>query len=248
MDLSTMSPVEIDTVLSELSEPLNRAHAGLSRARESLHYAAGDQQVRRTGWRMTTAQARVTAEARAADESLPQRKREAAQVALDAVVQADAALGAAEAAMAPYHAEYDRRPWSRFLLVQDGHIHSSRHCRTLHHGETPTPLYWQPELSGKTMADAIAHFEAQARGRSEVLCSACFSDAPLAWTLRPVDASLCPGSNTAHYDRHAKTTRIGYAAGNGATCTDCGKWVSVSSLGNMRKHKRAEGGEGPVVD
>lgn len=64
--------------------------------------------------------------------------------------------------------------WSRFFLVtsSDGHIHSSLSCHTCH---DTTTYAWLPDLSGLTMADAVAE-------HGEILCSVCFPDAPVAWT------------------------------------------------------------------
>lgn len=64
--------------------------------------------------------------------------------------------------------------WSRYFpcLNADGHIHSSlRGCPTV---RQDTQMSWATELSGKTVAEAVA-------GLGETLCSVCFPEAPAGW-------------------------------------------------------------------
>src|SRR4029077_18387913 len=71
-------------------------------------------------------------------------------------------------------AEYDSRPWTRYIAVMGGHIHSGYWCA----GGTirrTTIRQWAPLLSGKTAGDAVAEL-------GEALCTHCYPSAPVAWT------------------------------------------------------------------
>jgi hypothetical protein len=120
--------------------------------------------------------------------------------------------------------EYDRRPWTRFFLVvsSDGHIHSNTRCSSF----PRTQHGWQPELSGKTEAEAVAKLGPR-------MCTKCFSSAPVEWTQgieKPVDPTACSG--------HGKyATNIKWCVSPVGTCPDCSDTVSVTSTGKVRKHK-----------
>ena len=135
-----------------------------------------------------------------------------------AVLQAEA-LVLAEDAEAMNKALY--KGWTRFFLVQ--HIHSSQHCSSF---RPRTRIGWLPDVSGLTEAEAVA-------AHGEALCTICFPSAPTALTTKPADPSVCTG--TRNYDAPSRT---GYFSGNWATCT-CGQQVTVTSAGNLRKHKVA---------
>lgn len=62
--------------------------------------------------------------------------------------------------------------WSRFFLVQDGHIHRSMRCSTCY---ISTSFSWLPDLSGMTEAEAVAEY-------GGILCSVCYPSAPVEWT------------------------------------------------------------------
>lgn len=190
-DLTTATPLEIDTAVAALWRQVAANQARHASAESTIHSAVGSTQLDRRTYKyhrtMTTPQA-----------------VEAAHAALDALAAHFAATGGyidappgpvrpydqdkirrafatieecrAEAArlddqLAPLDAEYDRRPWSRFFLVTSsaGHIHSSMRCSTCR----PTTTYgWLPELSGHSEADAVA-------AHGPALCSVCFASAPV---------------------------------------------------------------------
>lgn len=88
--------------------------------------------------------------------------------------------------------------WSRFFLVTNtnGHIHSSMNCSTCY----PSTMFaWLPQLSGSTERDAVAEC-------GEILCSGCFSTAPVAWTTGVSKATLeaKAAKETAKAEREAK--------------------------------------------
>lgn len=70
--------------------------------------------------------------------------------------------------------EYLSRPWPRYYLVTSsaGHIHSHTDCQTC---RRTTEFGWMPERSGQTEAEAIADLGDYA----ESLCSVCYPNAPV---------------------------------------------------------------------
>jgi pyruvate/2-oxoglutarate dehydrogenase complex dihydrolipoamide acyltransferase (E2) component len=127
MDLTTATPVEIDTELARLWEAQSKADAYGASHRASL----ADWDKRFGG-------------------SQPQYNsfREAAER-----YEAESAALAAEAL--PYQEEYLRRPWSRFFLVtnQNGHIHTSMSCSTCF---MDTQFAWLPDYSGMSDQEIVA--------------------------------------------------------------------------------------------
>lgn len=225
MDLTTATPVEIDTELGRLyTEAFPYRQRIESTSQEIFALVRGTEgkdKLDISTYRATEGRAR-----RLADE-LPRKL-----AALDAARVALAPLAAAEA---PLEAEYVARGrWSRFFLVTSsdgGHIHSSMNCSTC---KLTTQYAWYPEFSGMTMTEAIAEWDK--RGSSEILCTVCFPEAPVARTVAQVADTQCPGSGTWNYDR--ATARLGYAYSNAGTCNHCGQRITVSSTGKMRKHDK----------
>jgi hypothetical protein len=83
-----------------------------------------------------------------------------------------------EGEVAPFTAEFTRRGgWSRYYLVEDGHLHydlSSYRCSR----QFTTTHYWMTDLSGQ---DAVKVVEMA----GERACTNCFPDAPVAVLERP---------------------------------------------------------------
>lgn len=120
-------------------------------------------------------------------------------------------------------AEFTRRGgWTRFFLVPGGHIHSSTTCSTCY---PTTWLGWLPALSGLTEADAVAT-------HGPLLCSVCFPDAPVEWTIRNKPAG-CAGSGSIPVEGTAR--RTGHTTY--AECSECGTRQIVTGAGVLRKHK-----------
>lgn len=129
---------------------------------------------------------------------------------------------------------YQKHQWSRFFIVPNGHIHESMDCSTCNNGQSPTQFGWLPTLSGKTEKDAVAEHGAK-------LCTICYPSAPTEWTnYKEVEearkkAESCTGSGT--YDWVKGTTRFGYMAGNGGTCSHCNEYAGATPREAIRKHK-----------
>lgn len=156
-DLTSQTPVEIDTALAEVYERGYRAQRETARQRHYLtdyeeglaKFEAGD-----LSYRTYTA-------AKVAET----RERYEAALAAEQAVWAEAE---------PFEAEYVRRGrWTRaFLVVTEGsggHVHSSMHCSTCY----PTTEYaWLPELSGSDEAAIVAAAASDA-------CTICYPTAPV---------------------------------------------------------------------
>jgi hypothetical protein len=118
MDTTTATPLQIDTQLAELFAEMARADSARDAALTLAHRAAGDKQVRgygrRAAWGMTD---------EAAIAAIAELDTDLADIARRDLERAVARMAAAEAQAEPLHAEYARRPWSRFFSVPGGHIH-----------------------------------------------------------------------------------------------------------------------------
>lgn len=114
--------------------------------------------------------------------------------------------------------------WSRFYLVQGGHIHSSMSCSTCNNGKEATRFMWLPSLSALTEREAV-------ESQGAILCTVCFPTAPTEWTNgHDLDrlaklAKRCPGSGeySDQWGRHD-------------TCGHCGYWTKVTNSGRFRAH------------
>lgn len=235
--LTTMAPQEFDEELATIYQ----AHSKNLRRQESsigsLHRAAGDRMQgygRRAHWGLTDAEAEQKATERAADESAMLHIRRDAERALEGLQEAREAVSETDAQIAERDEVFlARGGWSRFFLVENtnGHIHSSMHCSTC---RPTTQFSWLPTVSGKTEKDAVAE-------HGPMLCTVCFPSAPVEWTNfwekeeERKQAESCPGSGT--FDWVEGSTRFGYAAGNGGTCSHCDGYAAATASRKIRKHK-----------
>ena len=124
-----------------------------------------------------------------------------------------------EAAVAYDKANYNG--WTRFFLVQ--HIHNTTHCSSF---RMTTRIGWLPKVSGLTEAEAVKEYSA-------TLCTICFPSAPTELTTKAVDDSICTGTRD-----YKGPSRVGYYSGNWGTCTEGHERVTLTSAGNLRKHKK----------
>lgn len=238
MNLTTAAPVEIDTKLAEIYIEQMTAEGRRAVVMVDLHNVAGDRgkKVRGKGtvYQLTDTEAILAARDIAAGDSYDAEYAARIVNSLDALTaKIEELIDAAR----PLDAEYKARGgWARFFLVtsSNGHIHSSMFCSTCH---LTTAFQWLPDASGQTMAEAIA--ERDKLGSASTLCTVCFPDAPVAWTTKPVDDTICPGSGTDSYPR--ETARRGYVSGNFGICSHCGQPATIvgASGVKMRKHKKA---------
>jgi hypothetical protein len=178
MDLSTQTPVEIDTELARLYYESADASFKSAQAANHLHYAADDEYNTRynprSGWKMSHVEVVETVTVMAQGQTY---KATEAQRALDAYNAAHQKVEEIREAMVPFHAEYRRRPWSRAFLVQNnnGHVHSSMECSTCF---DTTQYAWMVEYSGKPESEIV-----EAAG--EAACTVCYPSAPVDVLKRP---------------------------------------------------------------
>lgn len=142
-DITTAAPADIDAEIATLNRDINRHSYSRANAMNRLT------QMEETSW-MTSSD---LAEAKSA------------------LYELDETIDSLEAAVAPFLAEYDRRRWTRYYLVNNsnGHVHSSMACSTCF---VSTQYRWLTTESGRTAEDVVADAKAQA-------CTVCFPWAPV---------------------------------------------------------------------
>lgn len=226
-DLDTATPPQIDGVLASLNGLEDKAYGFIQGAVERLHESVDDRRSGYAGsWKMSYTEAFETAQRRAADPAEKHYNARVIRDALDYLAKHQAAQQELLEAMKPYEAQFNARRWTRFFWVQNngGHGHSSMSCSTCNKGKSRTQFGWHPELSGLTMADAVAKF-------GPTLCTVCFPDAPVEYTVG-VKKDHCEGSRKAPVKGTERRTGMSYYG----VCTGCGDRHLVNST-VVRAHK-----------
>lgn len=221
MNLTTATPVEIDTRLSELSEKARVAEGTITGSLNSMRYSLN-----------------LTSNAPEDDvlaAVLESPEWSTSRTYFKHYEEARHELNEVSHEMADLNGEFrDRGGWSRFFMVPGGHIHSSMDCSTCNKNGNLTRFGWLPTLSGSTEAACVAEHGA-------LLCTVCFPSAPVEWTNfyeeqdRAKKAARCTGSG--QFMDSSLPSRTGFYSGNWATCSECGDRVSITSLGKIRAHK-----------
>jgi len=218
INTADMTPSEIDTILSEIWTQRSRVESYLATDRRRLesHEAAlrgeryiGTGRTRRSTYKMWDRDVELV------NARIARQKAELAELAAQA---------------APYEAEFNRRPWSRFFLVLNngGHIHRERSCSTC---RWDTSYAWMPELSGVTEAEMVERHGMTA-------CTVCFPSAPAhpAYIQAQLDAEK---AEQAKADAKCKGSGQ-YSTKPGRRydyCPNCGHYTSLTSTGKYRSHK-----------
>jgi hypothetical protein len=225
---------EVDTRIADLYVAWTKAQGYEGARADTVRYAAGQRHeyVTRTERRWTgelaDAEAKLLADANSYAHSHGKTKGD---IYLELKAAREATLAAGHAYV---QAEGEYEGWSRFFLVQGGHIHSSMGCSTCNHRGRRTSFGWLPELSGLTEAEAV-----EAHG--PVLCTVCFPSAPVEWTLGSLNdkgeyvapKTYCAGSGTSEYVEGSARTNY---AGTTVTCSHCSSRVKYGNSG-LRKHQ-----------
>lgn len=155
VDLTTATPIEIDTQLAEIWGRFYESYYQVERAAQQLKYLRADN--------YRACQRGTEAEIDAAEDRV-QAARDAANLILVETL--------------PFNVEFDRRGgWTRAYLVDNtgGHVHSSRNCSSCF---PLTRFHWVTELSG---SDESAIIEAA----GETACTLCYPSAPVDVLSRP---------------------------------------------------------------
>lgn len=242
--LADQTPREIDEALEALYLAEMSLDQAVAVATESLHHAAGERKhyqgrSRKGIWLTTTAQAEAAVAALVDGHAAKHQELWCSRCPVDALAAyttAVTALAANQAQQAPLHAEYARRPWSRYFtcMANGGHVHSSMRCSTCNRGQEMTRFGWTPALSGLTEDEAVALLGDYASS----LCTVCFPSAPVERTdgrLRVAANPACPGSGRSEVKGTWK--RQGMSAYG--RCQECQTIQTVTARGAIRKHKPA---------
>lgn len=164
MDLTTATPVEIDTVLAPIWEREASAQSRIvNYKRREAEIFTTIEKVKRGEkvLRVTTAMDGI------------ELMEDLARIGRFIVAEGNK-LAAAEAEAAPYEAEYTRRGgWNRVFLAtsSNGHAHNGTECSTCHNGQYRTAFAWLIQYSGKPEAEIVAD-------AGERACTICYESAP----------------------------------------------------------------------
>lgn len=155
-DMTTMTPVEIDTELAEINARFYAKMRDVHLSRRYLEAAEAN---------------RADAEKRGRADLVNYDDKNIAHYKAKVAEHLKAALEISKEG-APHDAEFKRRGgWFRAWLVDNtsGHIHSSMECSTCY---PSTEFVWLPEYSGRTEPELITDARSMA-------CTICFPDAPV---------------------------------------------------------------------
>jgi hypothetical protein len=173
MDLTTMTPVEIDTILYDLYRQHGAAQQRVESERQMIFHTAGARRQYGRGsasWNMTFQAALDAVKAQTADETYIGRQ------ATERLAKYEATIAAREAVRAEMNrigAEFTSRGgWTRSYLVTDGHVHSSMECSTCNNGQSRTQFTWLVDFAGRDEAEVVAAAAARA-------CTVCYPTAPV---------------------------------------------------------------------
>lgn len=233
VNLSTATPREIDERNAELDQRRHKANVAVN---QQIDCARDHLGARKRGgrWDMGAQEAEAAIRLRVAGgyQKQPWDCGDPHTI----VSRLDDALAQRKAAIAEVNAldaEFRRRGgWTRFFVVEGGHIHNSRWCA----GGTiqPTTLVgWLPEFSGMDEDAVLAKLSSFA----ETLCTHCFPNTPV--QEKAPKTSHCPGSG--------KPPKPGTVEPRWrwAKCTGCDTVQTLTSRRVVRAHKpkKADSGE-----
>uniref|UniRef100_UPI003F492358 hypothetical protein n=1 Tax=Nonomuraea sp. CA-251285 TaxID=3240002 RepID=UPI003F492358 len=246
MNLKTATPKEVDAAIATLETEAFRQTQLIQQSYDTIHLAVRDRRKyhgRHLGWEMTDDNATALAKAKldnAAEAAtfFHYGKEDKAREALATIDAATAKYGSLFAEIERHEEEYQRRPWTRFHQLRSttgARIHSRRYCQGLHRSDW-NDLGWHPELSGKTVEEAV-------RDLGPVLCTKCFPKAKPEWrqdpkNLKPKDPDECPGTNREPVEGtvQGKATVTGYT--EWGICPVCQYGKTVRRDGKLAKHKK----------
>lgn len=172
----TVDPLAHDTKTAALHEQVAKYQRSAEAARDRVHRMARDRKEwigREQYWKMTWGQAvaQVNILVSQGDAYDPSNGRTPSD-ALAEVQSFLNDLAIVQVQIADMEKVYRANPWQRFFpcMNADGHIHSSyRGCPSV---RFDTAMAWYPQLSGKTVEDAVNEL-------GPALCSICFPAAPV---------------------------------------------------------------------
>lgn len=177
--MARISPAENDMAIAVLGDKYAEAEHERAQLRNQMHRTAGDERAavgrgrdRTYQWQLSYDEVTQRLAEMAAGEDRQDyytRMRPSDAIARD--LELCGTMGNLAAQIRALEENWIKANWTRWYPCQnsDGHVHASeRGCKTV---RWDTNMGWFPELSGKTVAEAIAEFGPR-------LCSVCFPDAP----------------------------------------------------------------------
>lgn len=219
-DLTTMTPVEIDTILAEIWTRIAKVEAEIQGYTKKARDAKKCVRQGYTGYQRSL----DSAEAR--------------------IAELEGQLPGLEAEAEPFEAEFARRGgWTRSFLctANNGHVHKDRNCSTT---RVRTQFLWLVDYAGKDEAEVVADAGCIActvcfpSAPTSILAQPTKIFASEEARIKAEKAAAapadCAGSGTWDYPR--ETARTGYCAGNYGVCSHCGEKITITSTGKMRKH------------
>jgi len=230
VDLTTATPVEIDTELARLHGDIAEARKRLDGALDVIHEYVGDRKRGRAAYKLDHGTATMQASKRIDKAHAEEDKfytHGEAERAIGRATDMHDVIAALETKCEQIDMEYASRPWSRFISVEDGHVHSGTRCAkgTI---RVTTKIGWHPELSGTTEADAVAKL-------GPMLCTHCFPTAPVEWTIgtakKKVTDGYCDGQG-----EQGINLDMSYVTPRG-NCPKCKQGTGISRTGKVLKHK-----------
>lgn len=166
-DLTSHTPVDIDTRLSELYDEVQKAQRPLSYLGKDYERSVKAlDKVDVDGERYSGQREYLEKEVHTTRAKIDDIHREVERIKVEA---------------APYEAEYRRRGgWSRAFLTTgaNGHVHSSMHCSTCNREGKATAFSWMTDYSG-------ADEESIVGDAGERACTTCYPTAPAEVLGRP---------------------------------------------------------------
>lgn len=224
--LSTLTPPQVDAIGADIYTEIAVAERRVRTTCDTIHRLNGERfngRSQEPTWPTLDSEARDALAAKLEAGSLTAWDARAAHDALTQLDERNAIVKALDAEAEAVANEYASRPWSRFFIVEGGHIHSSMSCSTC---RITTRFGWLPELSGLTEAEAVA-------AHGPLLCTVCYPSAPVAWTIGKPKPERCEGSGKAP---KANTTRRVGMRSYGA-CDVCDEVQTLVGGGYVRAHK-----------
>jgi hypothetical protein len=233
-DLGKATPIEIDLRRARLDHEHGQHRARAAQALDTIHSALGERAQKHGRVKVwPTADADAVQELRKRVDATDSEYAILAggwnagqgRSALERLDEARAGLEANETEAAVLDAEYDRRPWRRYIAVTDGHLHSGMWCKGGSIRPT-TERNWYPWISGWEVAQAVEEL-------GPMLCTHCFPDAPTEWTLGKPKPERCDGSSKPPVE--GSTFRVGMRTYG--KCTKCTETPLLTSNYVCRAHK-----------
>jgi hypothetical protein len=223
MDLTTATPAEVDAVLFPLLEKL----AHVEHAITEYRWLLGEVGRPPRGGLLSRRNVRENG----LEYHDPGTQRDGFERSRDGKIVEKEEL---DAEVAPLEAEFDRRPWTRYIVVPGGHLHV-RTCHTLTPGRTMVGQV--AEASGLTPDEVVAKYD-------ETACTHCFPDAPVADKKTPAEEGFCEHSGEYVADRLVEAGKLDAGWFNRyvkprVRC-ECGWAGAITAGGKLRKHKAPE--------